>query len=977
MINISPEKYYNDKDTNGLPNLEKVDGIIIYCDPIDFIIDGNTAYTLDAREACKKENVKYDELFHFAINSGGVLQCLPTNKQTNHLRGHKLTYIENSLYKGNTNGHTIAVRLFLPKDGKMDNIERIAVKLIATLLKQYNLSIEKLWRGFDLNKYGSPLHLLDSKLWDSFLMTVGIALDSMNKGSYNDSVLESLPPVISDDDARALYFKYSKDPLSYSKRMNIDDRNIKEAMQEVDESNNAMQSYTTAQKNTFQYVIQEIPPVDRSHCTREYDAVTAKITAKALEVEPIYPDLTVPPGGTLTVVDKVEATTTQVTSSTTLSPEDFEKRSKSFNVRDYKDAVKEVSGKPVNNNDPFPVDDKIKELESHVPKVKIDRVEFMLYDCNHPDSIIGPEVAKNFAMLQDEVISMSRRVEHRLSKIENNMATMMRNLWRSASRMNINCVYYGGQDVFGKYKCIRCTHTSRVDDGQSMTLDQCLSCTRYEPIIGQIYAILDESGTNVSQVIDDIQMSFSDLQGYAELTRLEEMHNERVYADLTKDSKVPDPLSKVWDDGFKMDWSYTTLESQRPSIAEYSTEGIEPKKHVPKLDNQKAESPEWKDRVEETDKVEFNNYLWHQYEFKEFGTPPGVNRGGQEGQNVVGSGTASEARKVIVDYAQNALKLCLEGKAGYSNSKRYNNGESAENGFHYWDCSSLVQKAYEAAGISGIGTYTVNMYPHMLEASGGELIPIDQIDNAKPGDMIWFTAQRPKPSTGSWNNAKHGDDGIGHVAIYIGDGKYIHATHDTMPKLKQILLSPLGQDPGEFAFGRPKALIEMDKNAPMGGGEHEAQGKISIDMCRVMAAWEGFSAVPYTDTGKVWTIGHGITQSWPDQYNSLLPSCTEEQSWEAMRQIAQHFADGVWSKVKAKGWKYKQCEFDVLVALCYGGGMGAWDDLLDVFPDGRITREKYTNFYVKDMAGNRLLGLINRRHNEMDIWEGGEYKRNR
>ena len=42
-----------------------------------------------------------------------------------------------------------------------------------------------------------------------------------------------------------------------------------------------------------------------------------------------------------------------------------------------------------------------------------------------------------------------------------------------------------------------------------MTLDQCLSCTRYEPIIGQVYAILDESGTNITQILDDAQMYYT------------------------------------------------------------------------------------------------------------------------------------------------------------------------------------------------------------------------------------------------------------------------------------------------------------------------------------------------------------------------------------------------------------------------------------------------------------------------------------
>ena len=113
-------------------------------------------------------------------------------------------------------------------------------------------------------------------------------------------------------------------------------------------------------------------------------------------------------------------------------------------------------------------------------------------------------MAKNFAMLNDMQLAQSKRIEQRLTRIENISSVILRNLGRLGSRMNINCVYYGGQDIFGKYKTIRCTHDDRIHDGCSVTIDQCLCCTRYEPIIGQIYDILDETGMNGSALLDDM-----------------------------------------------------------------------------------------------------------------------------------------------------------------------------------------------------------------------------------------------------------------------------------------------------------------------------------------------------------------------------------------------------------------------------------------------------------------------------------------
>ena len=59
------------------------------------------------------------------------------------------------------------------------------------------------------------------------------------------------------------------------------------------------------------------------------------------------------------------------------------------------------------------------------------------------------------------------------------------------------------------------------------------------------------------------------------------------------------------------------------------------------------------------------------------------------------------------------------------------------------DCSGLTQYCYRQAGIS-ISHYTEDQYAELRH------IPLSQ---AQPGDILY------KP---------------GHVAIYIGDGKYIH-----------------------------------------------------------------------------------------------------------------------------------------------------------------------------------------------------------
>ena len=120
--------------------------------------------------------------------------------------------------------------------------------------------------------------------------------------------------------------------------------------------------------------------------------------------------------------------------------------------------------------DAFPVDLKIEEMESHQPKVKFYRIE------THTDGEPGAYAA----------LMLSDLIEKRLVHLENNFATIMRLLFRLGARIHVNCVYWGGTTPHTqKYKCIRCMRSDRVNDGKLVQIDQCLYCTRYEPVFGQ------------------------------------------------------------------------------------------------------------------------------------------------------------------------------------------------------------------------------------------------------------------------------------------------------------------------------------------------------------------------------------------------------------------------------------------------------------------------------------------------------------
>lgn len=224
--------------------------------------------------------------------------------------------------------------------------------------------------------------------------------------------------------------------------------------------------------------------------------------------------------------------------------------------------------RPPNFEEAYPVDIKILELQQHMPRVKEYEISYNLLT-------MGDDLSKY-------ILDVSERTEQRLVRLENILSTVMRYTYRMGARVNINCVYYGGQSEYEKYKCIRCLNPDRMTDGALMSIDQCLVCTRYEPIIGQVYDILDQEGSNLALAYDDLRLSYQTSDGYKNTSIIEE------YADKTKKTSFkPEDASKkdetekdildVWseDKGLEFDWRDVYLEHQFPHVGITDLEGLE------------------------------------------------------------------------------------------------------------------------------------------------------------------------------------------------------------------------------------------------------------------------------------------------------------------------------------------------------------------------------------------------------------------
>lgn len=447
---------------------------------------------------------------------------------------------------------------------------------------------------------------------------------------------------------------------------------------EDDRLNTLTESLDTLTGNSIHYNVIEAGPGSTDHCVKPADELNVLYKQTEVKCDPIYPDLVVPPNYSTSDYDMESKNSIplQALQDGKLKNKEILDKQFSFDYDTLEDKEKESKGKPVNYNDPYPYDDRITELEQHYPKVKIDEIESRLYSCNHPGCPLAHPMAKNFAMINDMQLAQSKRIEQRLVRIENILATMVRNIGRVGSRINVNCVYYGGQDIFGKYKTIRCLCDDRVNDGASVTIDQCMCCTRYEPIIGQIYDILDETGFNGSAILDDMQMSYMTLDDLKNLNKVENRVSSFSYADVSSDpDKKPKSLTDKWKEEdkkayleqlkkklgdeekakaelekalesdyiFTMNWETTEVDTQAPDVKKYPTEGISSKYlkdntdidtgelDIDKLDKKldadiiakykeynAINRGEWVDTREETDTTQTNNYTSEDFYFENF-----------------------------------------------------------------------------------------------------------------------------------------------------------------------------------------------------------------------------------------------------------------------------------------------------------------------------------------------------------------------
>lgn len=143
-------------------------------------------------------------------------------------------------------------------------------------------------------------------------------------------------------------------------------------------------------------------------------------------------------------------------------------------------------------------------------------------------------------------------------------------------------------------------------------------------------------------------------------------------------------------------------------------------------------------------------------------------------------------------------------------------------------------------------------------------------------------------------------------------------------------------------------------------------------------AKEGFSSVPYDLGDGYLTIGYGVTNQ-KEEYNSLAPSCTEEQASKVLYNLMLNdYYLPVYNLVVGVRNNPRQCEVEAFADLCYNGGLGAVTSspMFTKYLNNESLSDcvvGWDSWYITDGSGTTYPGLITRRQQEVQMFLNGVY----
>jgi N-acetylmuramoyl-L-alanine amidase len=107
---------------------------------------------------------------HYIVDDKKIIHCIPDNEVAYHVGASKYAQVGLSILDNpySPNFFLIGVEMCVNSDGEWQNTYDNAIKLTAFLVKKYKLSVNDVYRHYDITKKACPLMLIKSIAWNKF-----------------------------------------------------------------------------------------------------------------------------------------------------------------------------------------------------------------------------------------------------------------------------------------------------------------------------------------------------------------------------------------------------------------------------------------------------------------------------------------------------------------------------------------------------------------------------------------------------------------------------------------------------------------------------------------------------------------------------------------------------------------------------------------------------------------------------------------
>ena len=111
---------------------------------------------------------------HYIVDDKQIIRCLPDDEIGYHMGSSKYTRLADDIREGkySPNYFLLGIEMCVNKDGDWDKTYNATVELAAYLLRKHGLTVEDIYRHYDITGKDCPKMLLEEEAWSNFKVRV-------------------------------------------------------------------------------------------------------------------------------------------------------------------------------------------------------------------------------------------------------------------------------------------------------------------------------------------------------------------------------------------------------------------------------------------------------------------------------------------------------------------------------------------------------------------------------------------------------------------------------------------------------------------------------------------------------------------------------------------------------------------------------------------------------------------------------------